>query len=61
MIIYTKHHLKFEKNQAKTLICGFCADFLSIVLLVFSISISAETTDFLTKMEVCGAIFPTKD
>ena len=28
----------YTKNQAKTLIYGFCADFLSIVLLVFSIS-----------------------
>ena len=29
----------YTKNQAKTLIYGFCADFLSIVLLVFSINL----------------------
>ena len=28
----------YTKNQAKALIYGFCADFLSIVLLVFSIT-----------------------
>ena len=35
---YTKHQLKtIQKIGAKTLIYGFCADFLYIVLLVFSI------------------------
>ena len=35
---YIKHQLKtIQKIGVKTLIYGFCADFLSIVLLVFSI------------------------
>ena len=35
---YTKHQLKtIQKIGAKTLIYGFCTDFLYIVLLVFSI------------------------
>ncbi len=44
-LLYTKHHLKFGKNQADNLVAvenrfilDFGADFLSIVLLVFSIS-----------------------
>ena len=41
-LIYLTPIKNYTKNQAKTLIYGFCADFLSIVLLVFSIKNSCE-------------------
>ena len=50
MFLYKTPFKNYTKNQAKTLIYGFCEDFLYIVLLVFSI------TDISHSCSYCGFI-----